>query len=365
MLRFLIEKEFKQIFRHPFIPKLIFIFPVMMLLIMPWAANLDIENMNLCVIDNDHSSLSNRLVRKVTASGYFRLTGIAQSNAEAIESVDACRSDAILEIGNGFERDLYRTGVANVMISVNAVNGTKGGIGSQYLASIVRDFADDVAAETGARYASPAVVPQFVFNTRLDYKIFMVPALIVMLLTLLTGFLPALNIVNEKEAGTIEQINVTPVHKFTFIIAKLIPYWIIGYIVLCIVMTLAALVYKLTPAGSLATLFLYATIYVLVVSGLGLVVSNYSNTLQEAMFLIFFFTMIFILMSGLLTPVASMPGWAQAITCFNPLRYFMEVMRAIYLKGSGMANLLPQFFTLCGFAIVFIGWAAWSYKKSA
>jgi ABC-2 type transport system permease protein len=365
MIKYLIEKEFKQIIRHSFIPKIIIVMPIAMLLILPWAANLDIKNMNISIIDNDHSVLSQRLTQKVLSSGYFHLTDLSQSYSEALRSVDACRADAVLEIAPHFERDLMREGVADVMVSVNSVNGTKGGIGAQYLSSIIRDFSADLAAENGINTRLSIVDSKFVFNPSLDYKFFMIPALMVMLLTLLTGFLPALNIVGEKEIGTIEQINVTPVSRFTFILAKLIPYWIIGYIVFTIVITLAATVYGLTPAGSLATLFLYATVYILVVSGLGLVVSNYSNSLQEAMFLIFFFMMIFILMSGLFTPISSMPAWAQAITRFNPLRYFMEVMRAVYLKGSAMRDLLPQLAALIAFAAFFNIWAVISYRKSS
>jgi len=192
---------------------------------------------------------------------------------------------------------------------------------------------------------------------------FMIPALFVMLLTLLTGFLPAFNIVGEKELGTTEQMNVTPMNKGIFILAKLIPYWIIGIVILSICMGLAALIYGLIPTN-IATIYLYAIIYILVVSGLGIVISNYSDTMQQAMFVMFFFMLIIILLSGLFTPVSSMPKWAQMITAVNPLKYFMEVMRAVYLKGSGMRELLPQFFALCGFAVVFNAWAVMSYKKS-
>jgi ABC-2 type transport system permease protein len=192
----------------------------------------------------------------------------------------------------------------------------------------------------------------------------MVPALMVMLLTMLAGFLPALNIVSEKEVGTIEQMNVTPVNKFTFILAKLIPYWIIGFIVLTICFILAALVYGLFPAGSLLTIGLFAGIYTLVVSGLGLIISNHSNTMQQAMFVMFFFIMVLILMSGLFTPINSMPPWAKAITLFNPLRYFIEVMRMVFLKGSVLADLIPQMLALVGFAIFFNTWAVISYRKT-
>jgi ABC-2 type transport system permease protein len=309
------------------------------------------------------------MIEKIIASGYFQLTDISPSNHKALESMDAGKADIIMEIQPDFEKDLIKTGTARVMISVNAINGTKGGLGSSCLAGIIHDFSGDLLAEQGLtnqKAIMPVInmAPYYQYNPYLDYKVFMLPALMVMLLTLLCGFLPALNIVSEKEVGTIEQLNVTPVRKITFILAKLIPYWIIGYVVLFIGMGLSALTYGLFPAGSFGTICLYASIYVLVVSGFGLVISNYSDTMQQAMFIMFFFVLILILLSGLFTPISSMPKWAQAITIINPLTYFMEVMRAIYLKGSSMTELMPQLFTLCGFAIFFNGWAMLSYKKS-
>ncbi|MCC8146350.1 MAG: ABC transporter permease [Bacteroidales bacterium] len=369
MIKFLLEKEFKQIFRNPFLPKLILFMPVMMLLIMPWAANQEIKNIKLSIVDNDHSSYSERLVNKVIASGYFILKDVSGSNDEALKSIESGKADIILEIRPEFEKDLIKTGISNVMISANAVNGTKGGLGSAYLAAIMNDFSHDITSEWGLNVNKEIIptidiVPHNKYNIYLDYKVFMVPALVVMLLTMIAGFLPALNIVGEKEAGTIEQMNVTPVNRLTFILGKLVPYWIIGFVVLSICFILAALIYGILPVGNLLTIYLYAGIYILVVSGLGLVISNYSDTMQQAMFVMFFFMLILILLSGLFTPVNSMPDWAQMISKINPLSYFIEVMRSIYLKGSGILELLPQFFALCGFALFFNTWAVLSYKKS-
>ncbi|MCC8087955.1 MAG: ABC transporter permease [Rikenellaceae bacterium] len=369
MLKFLLEKEFKQIFRNPFIPKLILFMPVMMLLIMPWAANQEIKNIKLSVIDNDHSTYSERLINKTIASGYFTLEDVSSSNSEALKSIESGKADIILEIEPEFENNLVKTGIAEVMISANAVNGTKGGLGSAYLAAIMADFADDINTEWGRNVdklnnASINIVPHNMYNLYLDYKVFMVPALVVMLLTMIAGFLPALNIVGEKETGTIEQMNVTPVKRIIFILGKLIPYWIIGFVVLSICFILAALIYGIYPVGSILTIYFYASVYILVVSGLGLVISNYSDTMQQAMFVMFFFMLILILLSGLFTPVSSMPEWAQFISKINPLSYFIQVMRSIYLKGSGISELLPQLLALSTFAVVFNGWAVLSYRKS-
>ena len=343
--------------------------PIMVMLVLPWAANQSIKNVNISVVDNDHSVLSERLVQKITASDYFNLTDVSSTYDGAMQSIESGVADIIFEIENDFEKKLINEHAAHVMISANSVNGIKGGLGSSYLASILSDFASELRAYhgfsiNGASILKCTISPQFKFNPHLDYKVFMIPALMVMLLTAMTGILPALNIVGEKEAGTIEQINVTPVKRIVFIIAKLLTYWIIGLVVLSICMGVAALIYGLYPAGSLLTIYFFAALFLLVISGFGLVISNYSNTLQQAMFVVFFFIMIFVLMSGLFTPVASMPDWAQKITIFNPLKYLMQVMRMVYLKGSDITNLFPQLIALSAFALFFNGWAVLSYKKS-
>lgn len=370
MIRFLIEKEFKQIMRNPFLPRVMIVLPIMMMVVFPWAANQEVKNLRLAVVDYDHSTYSERLTHKATASGYFKLSNISSSNEEALEAIEADKADIILEIQPDFEKQLITEGTADVMISANAVNSMKGGLGSMYLSSIMRDYASDLREESKQVQGAGTlpiinIVSQNRFNPLLDYKVFMVPALMVILLTMLCGFLPALNIVSEKEKGTIEQINVTPVGKFTFILAKLIPYWTIGFLALSFCFVLAAILYGIIPLGNLVTIYLFASIYILLISGLGLVISNYSDTMQQAMFVMFFFILILILMSGLFTPVSSMPEWAQTLTIFNPLKYFMQVMRMVYLKGSSIVELVPQALALCSFALVLNIWAVISYRKSS
>ena len=185
-----------------------------------------------------------------------------------------------------------------------------------------------------------------------------------MLLILLVGFLPALNIVGEKEKGTIEQINVTPIGRFEFIFSKLIPYWMVGLFIMGYSMLLTKGIYGLVPVGNIGLLMLFASLFILVVSSFGLLVSNYSETTQQAALMMLFFLIIFILTSGLITPISSMPPWAQTLTYLNPLRYFIEVLRAIYLKGSGFTDLVSQFVALCVYASVIWIWAIRSYKKN-
>jgi ABC-2 type transport system permease protein len=331
---------------------------------------MDINHINIHITDLDHSPLSKRLFQKISASTYFTLTGSSSSNEQAMHSIETGRADILLEIGGQFENQLIREGSTKVMISANAVNGIKGILGASYLTAILQEFSQEIRTEYAPTPYSTSfpviqIIDQYRFNPNLNYKAFMVPAIMVMLLTLLCGFLPALNIVGEKEAGTIEQMNVTPVSRFYFILAKLVPYWIMGVIIMTLCFGIAAFVYGLVPKGSFFTIYLFAVVYTLVVSGLGLIVSNTSATMQQAMFVIFFFMIIMIMISGLFTPVSSMPKWAQVLTVINPLKYFIAMMRAVYLKGSGLWELIPQMTALLIFAAVANVTAVFSYRKTA
>ncbi|MDD4970136.1 MAG: ABC transporter permease [Paludibacter sp.] len=369
MIKYLLKKEFKQILRNPFLPKMIFIFPFMVLMVFPWAASYEIKNLNISVIDNDHSTFSRQLTQKIISSNYFKLTDVSPDYNKALKSIERNESDIILEIPADFEKNLVNRQGGKVMISANAVNGMKGGIGMTYLVSIVMDFNMDVIQKMLPAKAGTGATPtiqidsQYRFNPNLNYRVFMVPALMVMILTLLCGFLPAISIVFEKELGTMEQINVSPVPKITFILAKLIPFWIIGIMVISIGFLIAWLVYGLIPAGYFSTIYLFAAIYILTVSGLGIVISNYAATLQQAMFIVFFFILVFIMLSGLYTPIDSMPEWAKWIAAFNPLKHFMSVMRSVYLKGSNPIQLIKELAALIGFALFFNIWAVISYRK--
>ena len=360
-LRYLLEKEFKQIKRDRFLPRIIFLVPLMQLIILPFAANFEMRNINLGVIDNDHSVLSAQLVEKVVASGYFRLMNVSDSYDQGITSIESNESDLLLEIPVNFEQQLGREGAVEVLIAANAVNGTKGGMGSSYLSQIIQDFNQGKGFTSGLR--SGGIRSTSLFNPHLNYKNYMVPGIMVFLLTIIGGFLSALNIVSEKEKGTIEQINVTPVPKTLFLLSKLIPFWVIGFILLTIGVIVAWIVYGLLPVGNIGIIYLFAAVYLIAFTGLGLAISSISSTQQQAMFTAFFFLIIFALLSGLFTPISSMPHWAQQITLFNPVRYFVEVMRMVYLKGSQFADLTGHFVVVCLFALFFNVLAVASYRK--
>ncbi|WP_153797104.1 ABC transporter permease [Foetidibacter luteolus] len=369
-LRFLLQKEFRQIFRDPSILRIIFMMPAIQLLVLPWAADYEIKNINLSVVDKDHSTYSRQLISKITASGYFHLDEYTSSYKQALQRIELDKSDLVLEIPASFERNLVKENESELFISVNAINGTKANLGGAYLRSIINDYNREVRLKwIQLPRLSPelniAVTSSNWFNPFMNYKIFMVPGIIVLLLTMVGANLAALNIVKEKEIGTIEQMNVTPVKKHEFILAKLIPFWVLGLVVLTVGFTIARVAYGIIPTGSFLVIYGFAAIYLLAVLGLGLLLSTYAATQQQAMLISFFMMMIFILMGGLYTSIESMPKWAQWITRFNPVSYFIEVMRMVVLKGSGFADIQKHLLTMLAFAVTLNGWAIINYKKRA
>jgi drug efflux transport system permease protein len=367
-LKFLLQKEFRQIFRDKGILQVIFIMPTIQLLILPWAADYEIKNIKLAVVDHDHSEYSRQLINKVTASEYFILTNYSQSYDRGLQQVERDKADLILEIPASFEKDLVKQNEAKLFLAVNAINGVKAGLGSAYLRTIVQDYNSEVRMKwiQFPRF-SPETNIEIVysnwFNPLMNYKFFMVPGILVLLLTMVGSNLTAINIVKEKEIGTIEQINVTPIKKYHFVLGKLIPFWCLGLLVFSIGFTIAWLVYGIVPVGSFLTIYFFAAVYLLAILGLGLLISTYANNQQQAMLISFFIMMIFVLLSGLYTSIDSMPGWAKIITRFNPVSYFIEVIRLVVLKGSGIADIKTQLLTILGFAVVLNSWAVISYHK--
>jgi ABC-2 type transport system permease protein len=368
MLKFLLQKEFKQVFRNPAVLRIIFVMPIIQLLVLPWAADYEVKNIKLAIVDNDHSDYSRQFISKVTASGYFQLDQYTASYNSALQEVEKDKADIIIQIPSHFEKDLVKESKAPLFMAVNAINGVKAILGASYLQAIVQDFNNEVREDW---IQMPRFSPQTTieitssnwFNPFMEYKYFMVPGILVLLVTLTGSFLAAMNIVKEKEIGTIEQINVTPVKKLHFILGKLIPFWILGMLILTIGLLIAFIAYGIKPAGSFFTIYVFAAVYLLAVLGLGLLLSTYCSTQQQAVLLSFFLIMIFILLGGLYTPIESMPVWAQWITKFNPVTYFIQVMRDVVLKGSSLKDIAPNIGIIFLFALALNSWAVVNYRK--
>jgi len=367
-LLILLEKEFRQVFRNPAILRMMFLMPAVQLLIMPLAADYEVKNVKICVVDYDHSAYSQKLVNKITATDYFTLVDYTDSYTKALTHVEHDEADLILQIPNSFEKDLIREDEVSLFLAINAINGVKANLGGAYLRSIIGDFNQEVRLEW---VQMPRQNPQPVieiasinwFNPLMNYRFFMVPGILVILVTMVGAFLSALNIVKEKEIGTIEQINVTPIRKYQFILGKLIPFWVLGLVILTIGLLISRIAYGIVPVGSVLTIYVFAGVYLISILGLGLLVSTFANTQQQAMLLSFFMMMIFILLGGLLTSIDSMPKWAQIFTRFNPVTYFIEVMRMVVLKGSTLYDIRHHMLIVLLFGIVLNSLAILNYHK--
>lgn len=367
----ILRKEFRQIFRDRTILAMMLLAPNLQLIILPFAANFEVRNINVALVDQDHSTCSRELAGKVGASGYFRIVGSLPSYDEALRLVEGGRADVVLEIPAGFERNLLRDGSQQVRIAVDAINGTKSAIGGAYLTAVLADFGRslDLHTKVPGTQATLARVIEVThsdwFNPRKEYKYYMVPGILVLLLTLVGGFMAALNIVAEKEAGTIEQVNVTPMKKWQFILGKLVPFWVIGMVVFTIGLVAMYVVYGIFPEGSLALLYLFAAVYLVALLGFGLLISTFSNSQVQAMFVAYFFMMIFVLMSGFFTSTDSMPVWARRVSDLTPAAHFIKVVRLIVLKGSGLAEVRPQLLYLALFAVALNTAAILNYRKTS
>jgi len=367
---FIIQKEFRQIFRNKGMLPIIFILPLIQLLILSNAASFEIKNIKFSYIDNDHSVASRELISKFEASSYFNIIESFDSKKEADWQMQTGKVDVILEIPHHFERDLIKENGTNLSVSINAIDGAAAGVENVYITQIINGFNQKIQMQSyqynEANYVQPVnivTIPSFWYNNTLNYKTFMVPGILVLLVTMITLFLSSMNIVREKEIGTLEQINVTPIQKHQFVIGKLFPFWVLGMLILTVGLIIAKVIFSVPILGSIGLIYLFTSVYLLVILGIGLIISNNSDTQQQAMFIAWFLTVIFILMSGLFTPIESMPEWAQNLTLLNPIRYFVEIIRMVMLKGATFSDISRPFFIIVFYAFALNGIAVWTYKK--
>lgn len=333
-LMILLRKEFILFWKNKFLPKVAFIFPCVVILIIPLVTTMDVKHVGVAVVNLDNSQLSRNVMTDLASTSFFTVR-TAVSYEAAIELVKRGECDVILEIPHDFQKSVD-SGIPSVPhISANGVNGLKGSLGSRYVS---QSLMETVTAYKGIEIPELVNI-RYLYNPTLEYRNNMIPALMIMLLIMICGFLPALNLVGEKETGTIEQMNVTPVSSFIFVLSKVIPYWIIGAIDITLAMLIAWAVYGLAPMGTLAAIYLATILFIFVMSGLGIVIANMSASMSQSMFLMFFVVVVFVLMSGLLTPISSMPAWAQTITYALPPRYYIDIMRSIYLKATPISAL--------------------------
>lgn len=362
ILTALLRKEVKLMLRNPIIPKIIFVMPVMVMLVLPMVTNLDVKSLSVAVVDNDHSELSRRIISDMGATGTIVVAAVGDSHAEAMTCIEDGEADVLITIPRDYSRDMIFGQVA-VDVEANGVNATKGMLGAQYVSRSVTGTLGRWRNEQGFAPVGKETSVINRYNPTLNFRNYMIPALMVVLLIIICGFLPALNLVSEKESGTIDAMNVTPVSRFIFVLSKLIPFWITGLLVVTVGMVTGWVVYGLAPLGSVWAIYLASVLFSLVMSGIGVVISNKSDTMLQSIFVMFAIIMIFQLMGGLFTPISSMPGWAQCITYAVPPRYFIEIMRSVYLKGATIAELWMPYAALSAYAVLTCVAAALTYAK--
>lgn len=340
---FLLRKEFLQVFRNRAILPILLVMPVVQLLVLSFAATYELKEVDFTVVDRDQSEVSRQLVAKFQSTGYFKMLDETFDQSEAIESLNAGRVSMIMEFPNGFGKKLKLSQTAPMQLIIDAVDGSSAGLIQAYSASIISDFNAEQLGKvqlaqvptSSAGFKHINLIPQNWYNPDLDYITFMVPGILVVLVSMIGLFLSGMNIVREQEMGTIEQLNVTPIHKYQFMIGKLLPFWIIGMADLLIGLALARYGFHIPFLGSLFTILVIASIFMVVIQSMGLLISTLTQTQQQAMFIAWFFMVIFILMGGLFTPIESMPVWAQNLALVNPVAYFIKIMRMVLLKGAG------------------------------
>lgn len=367
----IIIKEFKQIFRDNGMLPIIIFLPILQLFILAHAATYDIKNLKIYFVDKDNSSISREIMSKFLASGYFIESGSGTNEHEAYRSIDLGHSDLTVEFDSDFAESVTNgSSSANIMMNINAIDGSKAGMALFYANSIInglnQKLLSEKALKNGILINNSQVQSEnsFWYNQDLDYKTFMVPGILALLITMIGTFLAAMNIVKEKEIGTIEQINVTPIKKYQFLMGKMIPLWLLAMFELMFGLIISKILYDIPMLGDFYVLFGFAGIYLVACVGLGLLISTISETQQQAMFITWFILMIFILLSGLFTSTNSMPQWVQTLNMINPVQYMIKVIRLVMLKGSNFMDIIPNLIPVLIIAIIVNFVAILNYKKA-
>jgi ABC-2 type transport system permease protein len=362
----ILRKEFIQVFRNRSMLPIIFVVPMVQLLVLAFAVTFEIKNINLDVVNQDKSPVSRELISKFQGSPFFTLRNFYDDYDQASADLKSGKAHQVLIIPQHFERDLYKEDKAMLQLITNAIDGSAAALMNAYGLSIIRDYNKELIVEKlGDNFQVDPITISYTywFNPELNYTTYMVPGILVLLVTMIGIFLSGMNVVREKEMGTIEQINVSPIKKYQFICGKLLPFWFIALFELAFGLLLARLIFHIPLLGSVWLIFAVAAIYLLAVMGIGLFLATVSNTQQQSMFLSWFFMVIFILMSGLFTPVENMPVWVQHLNTINPIAYFIHIMRMVMLKGSGFEDILKPFASITVYALCMLSLAVWRYKK--
>ncbi len=365
----LIKKEFLQVFRNPLLRSILVVAPMVQFILFPFTADYEIKVLEIGFIDHDRSTTTQRIISSYVASPYFNNNGIIESKEVANEMMLHDKIDFIIEFPSNFEKEIVNQATPVVAVTANAINSVKAGIGSGYVQSVLNEFIEEMAKNVPVNTQSNQVqiltTNIYWYNEQMNYKNLIVPGILVILVTLIGAYVTALNIVREKELGTIEQINVTPIRRWQFIIGKMIPFWILGMTEFILGLILMKIIFGISVQGSIPLLLGVTSIYLFVMLGLGFFISSVSENQLQAMFIVFFLFIVFVLLSGLFTPIEGMPSWATKINYFNPLSFYMDVIKSIVLKGGGVEDIEEQIIALAGMAVIIDAAAILSYRERA
>lgn len=370
-IRHMLIKEFIQAFRDPRMRPLIFAAPLLQLLVMSYAITLDVENVATAVYDLDNSAASRRLIERFAGSGYFTITARVHSDAEAREQLDRSEAQLLIRVNQGFEDDVRAGRTAPVQLLLDGTDSNTAGVVLQYANRIVtaesaellngrmRRLAGVVRPAAGIDMRSRAW-----FNENLDSHLYYVPGLMAVIVALISLMLTSMAVVREKELGTMEQIMVTPIRPLEFVLGKIVPFALIAFGDVILVTLVGVFWFEVPVRGNLLVLLLATTVFLLTSLGVGLMISTLSRTQQQAMMSTFFFFIPAIMLSGFIFPIENMPQVVQWITLANPLRYFLVVIRGVFLKGVGLDVLWPQLAGLLALGLFTMTVATRRFKKT-
>ncbi len=351
----LMRKELLELRDDPRLFGIVIMAPIIQLTVLGYAATTDVKDIPIVIVDTDRSTASNDLVHRFEASQNFKIVGMLGSTSEIDRYLDSGDAWMALSIPPDYGRRIHGAGSATLQIVADGTDSNSTGVAMGYAQTLIGGYLQDVvAAALPGVPAGGLVRPslQVWFNPRLESRDFMIPGIVALLLLVITTNLSAMAIVREKEIGTLEQLNVTPLARWELITGKLVPYAFIGIIDVVLVLLVALYWFKVPMLGSIPLLFAMCLVYLLTTLGLGLFVSTISQTQQQAMMTtIFFFLTPMMYLSGFVFPIENMPQWIQPVTYLIPLRYFLEILRGIFLKGIGLEILWPQ-------ALALFAWGA-------
>jgi ABC-2 type transport system permease protein len=366
-IKHLVIKEFIQTFRDPRMKAVIFVVPIVQSLIFGYAVTTDVKNVAIAVFDRDNSAESRRLVSHFSSSHYFHIreSGISHNRTKYL--MDHGKVKAVLEINHGFGKLISGGKDAAVQMILDGSDSNTAGIILGYAGGIIKNFNKEILRErsgTAALHSSVELRSRGWFNENLESRNFYVPGVIALLVMLVTLMLSSMAIVREKEIGTIEQIIVTPVKQYEFILGKTVPFALIGFIDVALISIICVYWFEIPIRGSLVLLMFCTALYLMNTLGIGLLISTVSTTQQQAMMSAFFVFLPCILLSGFIFPIANMPETIQWLTYLNPLRYFLVIVRGIFLKGIGAEILWPQMGALAALGSVLLVLASQRFRKT-